>query len=173
MALVIGIKIVAVNDAHGVIELQTELKAQTASGIKLQHPALFHLCADAGGNFHSLTRLENYIEGSVEIITCRTSGGPFRKLQFLIDCLNLLFFCLRELSLPGLLELIKAYFMEFSNFLHLLILLIFSCCAILPVLCGENPAHRSPAGWSCLSSEAACRVCRTHTHRPQAHPHIS
>ena len=55
MPFIIGIKIIAVNDAHRVVELQPVLEAQSAPGVAFQHPAGLHLRPDPGRDLHVLS----------------------------------------------------------------------------------------------------------------------
>ena len=54
MTLVIRIKIVTVNNAYRIIQLQTVLETLPASRVEFQHPTVFHLSVNSCGNSDGL-----------------------------------------------------------------------------------------------------------------------
>ena len=76
--LIIRIIIVRVDNAHGVVKLQTVLKPQPAARVKGQKVPVVYLRADARGNFHAFAPFQREIGGGEKIVTRAARSSAFR-----------------------------------------------------------------------------------------------
>ena len=118
MTFIIRIKIITVNDAHGIVHLQSVLKAQAASGVDLQYPVFLHLRPDTGRDLNSLSGCQFKSKRGKEIISGASLRSSLRKLQSLVHFLDLFLRILRIFLLHGSHKLCRTHKMKFSNSMH-------------------------------------------------------
>ncbi len=79
MPFVIGKIIIGIDDAHGVVELEAEFKAQTAARIEGEEVSFVDPYADTRRDPDAFPRLENKVRGGKKVISCRTRGRAARQ----------------------------------------------------------------------------------------------
>ena len=118
MTFIVRIKIIAVNNPHRIIQLQTEFKSQAASWIAFQHPLLIHLHTDPGRNLDGLSWLNGKISRGKEIIACASGSSSSWKTDSLINLLCLISRHALKSIHPVCHKALFTYFMKFCNSFH-------------------------------------------------------
>ena len=84
MALVLGVVVIGVDDAHGVIQLDPEAESVAGAGEEPQPPARLNLHPYPRGDDNGLPGGEDEGEGRVKIIASRPRRGPLGQGEPLI-----------------------------------------------------------------------------------------
>ena len=70
MTLVVSAKIIAVDNANGVVEPQAVLKAKSASGAAHKEPTVIYPCTYSCGDSYCFVGHKLYGAGNIKVIAC-------------------------------------------------------------------------------------------------------
>ena len=112
-------RIVAVNHAHGIVELKAVFETEAAARIERQHPAVLNEHTDTGRDLDAAARRQLEVYRREEIIPGGTARRAARQLQTVIRDGSLFNGLLREGIQPVRNELLRRHLFKFCNAKHI------------------------------------------------------